>query len=270
MSSKERTENAVYEAHWKLERKPFENTPDTDLFWLSPEHSEALDRFEAFFRDRNGAGMLTGAYGCGKTTLMKVLHERLDLDQHEVAYLDYPRFGPGQLLGEILRKLGEDPEGDNVARMHRLGERLFRAAREGARSLVIVDEAQIIPDDLTLEELRMLLKFQMEGEFLVTFLVIGEPSLRERVIRLPALDERISVRYHLDAFDRDRTGSYVAYRMEAAGADREVFTPEAVDAIHEKSGGTPRSINSLCDMCLFVGARKGLDAIDERVVEAVG
>lgn len=259
----------MYEAHWNLERKPFENTPDPGFFWLSPEHSAALEKLEGFFRDRHGAAMLTGTYGCGKTTLMRVLHERLDLDQHRVAYLDYPRFGPGQLLGEILRKFGEDPDGDNVARMHRLGELFFRTAREGAQSLVIVDEAQIIPDDLTLEELRMLLNFQMEGEFLVTFLMLGEPSLRERVIRLPALDEKISVRYHLDAFDRDRTGSYVAYRMEAAGSDREVFTEDAVDAIHEKSQGTPRSINSVCDMCLFVGARKGLDAVDRRIVEAV-
>lgn len=259
----------VYRKHWKLELKPFENTPDADFFWLSPEHSQALERLSELLRDRKGAGMLTGGYGSGKTTLVEVLDRRLDLGQHRVAYLDYPRMRPGELLGEILRQFGEDPEGDNVSRMHRLGELFFRTSLEGAHSIVIVDEAQIIPDDMTLEELRLLLNFQMEGEFLVTFLLLGEPALRERVLRLPALDQKIAVRYHLHSFDLDQTGSYVAFRMEHAGADREVFTPDAVEAIFERSGGTPREINSVCDICLFVGARKGLDKIDGDIVRKV-
>ncbi|MDX1660361.1 MAG: AAA family ATPase [Gemmatimonadota bacterium] len=259
----------MYETHWKLESKPFENTPDARFFWLSPEHSEALDRLSHLLRERKGAGMLTGEYGCGKTTMVEVLDERLDLGQHRVAYLDYPRLKPGELLGEILRQFGEDPDGDNVSRMHRLGEMFFHTALDGAHSIVIVDEAQIIPDDMTLEELRLLLNFQLENEHLVTLLLIGEPELRERVIRLPALDRKIAVRYHLQAFDLDQTGSYVAYRMERAGAETEVFTPDAVEAIYEKSHGTPREINSVCDMCLFVGARKGLEKIDGSAVRKV-
>ena len=84
---------------------------------LSAEHAEALERFVYLIQERKGAGLLTGEYGCGKTTMVRVLGERLDLSQHRVAYLNYPRFGPDQLLGEILYQLGEDKEGDNVERM---------------------------------------------------------------------------------------------------------------------------------------------------------
>lgn len=259
----------MYEEYWKLERKPFENTPDPEFFWLSPEHAEALDRFVYLISERKGAGLLTGEYGCGKTTMVRVLSERLDLEQHRVAYLNYPRFGPDQLLAEILYQLGEDVEGDNVARMHRLGELFYRTSLEGGHTLVMVDEAQIIPDDRVLEELRLLLNYQMEDAFLVTFLLIGQPELRERVMRLPQLDQRIAVRYHLHNFDLANTGSYVAYRMETAGADRTVFTEDAIEEIYDRSLGTPRRINNLCDMSLFVGARKKLETIDAEIVRQV-
>lgn len=259
----------MYEEYWELDRKPFENTPDPEFFYLSAEHAEALERFVYLIQQRKGAGLLTGEYGCGKTTMVRVLGERLDLDQYRVAYLNYPRFGPDELLGEILFQLGEDKTGDNVERMHRLGEIFYRTNREGGHTLVIVDEAQIIPDEKVLEELRLLLNFQLENEFLVTFLLIGQPELRERVMRIPPLDQRIAVRYHLHNFDRYNTGSYIAYRMETAGAQRQVFTEEAIDEIYERSLGTPRRINTMCDMALFMGARRGVGEIDADIVRMV-
>ena len=259
----------MYTEYWELDRKPFENTPDPAFFYLSAEHADALDRFVYLIQERKGAGLLTGEYGCGKTTMVRVLGERLDLSQHRVAYLNYPRFGPDQLLGEILYQLGEDKEGDNVERMHRLGEIFYRTNLEGGHTLVIVDEAQIIPDESVLEELRLLLNYQLESEHLVTFMLIGQPELRERVMRLPQLDQRIAVRYHLHSFDRYNTGSYVAYRLEVAGCERQIFTDEALDEIYERTLGTPRRINNVCDMSLFMGARKGAREIDAEIVRTV-
>lgn len=259
----------MYTEYWKLERKPFENTPDPEFFFLSPEHAEAVERFAYLFNERKGGGLLTGEYGCGKTTMVRVLGERLDLDQHRVAYLNYPRFSREDLLGEILYQMGEDAEGDNVARMHRLGELFYRTSAEGGHSIVIIDEAQIIPEDGVLEELRLLLNFQLENAFLVSFLLVGQPEVRERIIRMPQLDQRIAVRYHLHSFDLDHTRSYIAYRLDVAGADRELFTDEATEVVYEHSLGTPRRINNLCDMSLFVGARKKVDVVDEDIVRQV-
>lgn len=259
----------MYTEYWKLARKPFENTPDPGFFFLSAEHAEALERFVYLIQERKGAGLLTGEYGCGKTTMIRVLGEWLDLEEHRVAYLNYPRFGPDQLLAEILHQLGEDTSGDNVERMHRLGEIFYRTNLDGGHTLVIIDEAQIIPDDSVLEEIRLLLNFQLEDAFLVTLLLIGQPEVRERVLRLPQLDQRIAARYHLHNFDRPTTGSYIAYRMATAGADRPVFTEGAVEEIFERTFGTPRRINSVCDMSLFIGARRGAEEIDADIVRMV-
>lgn len=259
----------MYTGYWQLDRKPFENTPDPEFFYLSSEHAEALERFLYLLEGRMGAGMLTGEYGSGKTTMIRVLRQRLDLEGYRMAYLDYPRFSSDGLLKEILYQLGEEPAGDNLDCRHRLGDVLYRTSAAGAHTLVVVDEAQVIPENGALEELRMLLNFQLEDAFLVTVLLVGQPEFRERVRKIPQLDQRITVRYHLHNFDLDGTRTYIHHRLEHAGARNSIFTAPAVEAIYKSTLGTPRRINNVCDLCLFTGARQQVEQIGEEIVRMV-
>jgi hypothetical protein len=47
------------------------------------------------------------------------------------------------------------------------------------------------------------------------------------------------------------------------------FTPEALLAIHQASGGTPRVINTLCDNALFEAFLSRQESIDEGLVRRV-
>lgn len=259
----------MYTAHWHLDQKPFENTPDPEFFYLSSEHAEALDRLQYLVDGRMGAGMLTGEYGSGKTTMVRVLRQRLDLDQYRLAYLDYPRFSSDGLLKETLYQLGEDSGGDNLDCRHRLGDMFYQTSAAGAHTLVVVDEAQVIPENGALEELRLLLNFQLEDAFLVTVLFVGQPEFRERVRKIPQLDQRITVRYHLHNFDLEGTRLYISHRLKRAGARDSIFTDPAVEAIYRSTLGTPRRINNICDLCLFTGARQQAQQITDEIVRIV-
>ena len=259
----------MYRQYWGLVRKPFENTSEPEFFYHAPEHAMAFDRVAEAIRGRQGAALLTGDYGCGKTTMIRVLVEELELDQQPIAYLNYPRLSAEEALSEILGQLGVNGEGDTVERLHQLGDRLLRTSKEGGHTLVIVDEGQIIPDDRVLRELERLLDFRLDGASLLTFLLVGEPSIAERVLRMPHLDRKIALRQHLPSLDRDQTRGYIAYRVDVAGAERMLFTDDAVDRIYERTRGVPREINSVCDMSLFVGARKKAAIVDEAIVRMV-
>jgi general secretion pathway protein A len=256
----------VYTDYWKLERKPFENAPDPAFFYHAPEHAEAVERLGRLIVERRGAGLLTGDYGAGKTTLIRVLDEELDLDQHRVAYLNYPRLAAEELAGEILRQLGAEAVGDPIERMHQLGELLLQTSQEGSHTLVVIDEAQIIPDDKVLVELGRLLDFRLDGEPMVTFLLVGEPKVRERILRLPRFDQKIAVRHHISSLDAHQTRAYIGFRLDVAGADGALFTEGAIEYVYDRTHGVPREINSMCDMALFLGARKKAAIVDERVV----
>jgi general secretion pathway protein A len=260
----------MYEAYWELSEPPFDNSPNPKFFYLSPEHEEALVRLVYTVRHRKGCGMLTGEYGCGKTTLSRALIQRLEAERYEIGLLTNPRWNATDFLREALYQLGvETTEKSKPELLHMLNDLFFRHYREGRDTVIIVDEAQLLDDEGVFEELRLLMNFQTDDRFLVTVLLIGSPELREKVRRLKHLDQRITIRYHLNTLDYAHTSAYVGHRLKMAGRTTPIFTEEAVKLIFDFTRGTPREINNLCDVALLVGYTKRVKEITEKIVAEV-
>jgi general secretion pathway protein A len=260
----------MYEAYWQLTEPPFDNSPNPKFFYLSPEHEEALVRLVYTVRHRKGCGMLTGEYGCGKTTLSRALIQRLEAERYEIGLLTNPSWNATDFLREALYQLGvESRETSKSELLHLLNDVFFRNYRDGRDTVIIVDEAQLIADDAVFEEVRLLMNFQTDDRFLVTLLLIGSPELRERVRRLKHLDQRITIRYHLNTLDYTHTAAYVTHRLKMAGCTKPIFTEEAIKLIFDFTRGTPREINNLCDVALLVGYTKRAKEIGEKIVAEV-
>jgi general secretion pathway protein A len=260
----------MYEAYWELHEPPFDNSPNPKFLYLSPEHEEALVRLVYAVTHRKGAGMLTGEYGCGKTTLCRALLQRLGSDRYEVGLLTNPSGNTEDFLREILYQMGvETSEKAKVELQHMLNDVFFKNYKANRDNVIIVDEAQLIVDEATFEELRLLLNFQLDDRFLVTLLLIGSPELRDKIRRLRHLDQRIAIRYHLNTLDHQHTANYITHRLTMAGQTRRIFTDEAVKLVFDFTSGTPREINNLCDISLLIGYSKRLREIDEKVVAEV-
>ncbi len=260
----------MYESYWELSEPPFDNSPNPKFLYLSPEHEEALIRMVYAVKHRKGAAMLAGEYGCGKTTLSRALLQRLETERYEVGLLTNPCWNAADFLREVLYQMGVDTqETGKVELLHALNELFYRNFKAGRDNVIIVDEAQLIEDDAIFEEMRLLLNFQLDDRFLVTLLLIGSPELRDRIRRLRPLDQRITIRYHLNTLDHQRTANYIAHRLKMAGQPRRLFTDEAVRLIFDFTRGTPREINNLCDISLLIGYSKRVREIDEKIVAEV-
>jgi general secretion pathway protein A len=233
----------LYEEYWGLHALPFENVPDPRFLYRSSQHEEALMRLVYATKSQKGAAMLTGEIGCGKTTLSRVFIQELPSDKYEVGLIANPCLSPTDLLKEILYQLGvEKAVGDKAAMLHTLNEKMLENLKEGKRTIVVIDEAQAIESDTTLEELRLLLNFQLNDQFLVTLILIGQPELREKVAAIKQLDSRISIRYHLQQLDLNDTIKYIIFRMKVAGLKKNVITKEAIEKIHSLMVCRERSI----------------------------
>src|SRR5215472_17846905 len=253
-----------------LRAPPFDDSTNPKIFYLSPEHEEALVRLVYTVRHRKGCGMLTGEYGCGKTTLSRALIQRLEAERYEIGLLTNPSWTAVDFLREALYQLGvEARETTKSELLHALNDVFFRHYREGRDTVLIVDEAQLIEDDAVFEELRLLMNFQTDDRFLVTLLLIGSPELGVKVRRLKHLDQRISLRYHLNTLDDQHTASYIAHRLRMAGQPNQLFTEQAVKLIFDFTRGTPREINNLCDVALLVGYSKRVKEIGEKIIAEV-
>ncbi|MBI4256074.1 MAG: AAA family ATPase, partial [Candidatus Rokubacteria bacterium] len=198
------------------------------------------------------------------------LIQRLEAERYEIGLLTNPSWTAVDFLREVLYQLGvETEEKSKPELLHLLNELFFRNYQAGRDTVVIVDEAQLIDDDAVFEELRLLLNFQTDDRFLVTLLLIGSPELAVKVRRLKHLDQRITLRYHLNTLDYTHTANYIAHRLKMAGQSNRLFTEEAVKLIFDYTRGTPREINNICDVALLVGYSKRVKEISEKIVAEV-
>lgn len=260
----------MYEQYWRLTDKPFRNTPDPRYFYLCRQYEEALARTLYVVAEGQGAMLLTGDCGCGKTLVTRTVVDELDPDRFEVALIPYPNLEPQELLGEILRQFGFDIAGLTKPEMiERMEAFLLATQKRGAATLVIVDEGQVVHNDETLEEIRLLLNFQQARSFFLSLILVGQSELRDRVDTLPQLSQRLTVKYHLAGLAPDDCRKYLHHRLEVAGGNGELFTGGAENLIIENAEGVPRKLNYLADLSLLAGFGKGSPLVDEEVVREV-
>ena len=256
-------------AHWQLKEKPFENAADPRFLFRSEKHEEALNRLLYAVREKKGAAMLCGVYGCGKTLIAEALKEELsNTGRYRTVHLINPLTDNVDLLREIAVQLGAavDPALPKTDILRVIKEELETNANDGKNTVVIVDEAQVLEGRSVMEELRMLLNFQRNGEFLLTLLLVGQPELKEKINQSKQFQQRIAVSYALGPLSAQETADYIQHRLNTAGRSTPLFTLEAFRAIIQLSGGIPRRINHLCDLALMAGYAGGMQVLDQPVI----
>lgn len=222
-------------------------------------------------KEEKGATMLSGEYGSGKTLLSRIIIDELIRNKiYEVALITYPQLTSTQFLQELIYQLeGSDVRGSKPLLLHRLQDRIYKNYQQGKRTVIIVDEAQIIKDNQTFEELRLLLNFQLNNKFLLTLMLIGQPELIRKINNIPQLEQRVGIKFHLEALNRNESAEYIGYRLSVAGGKGSMFTKGALALVYDYSCGLPRKINNVCDVALLIGFGQKARVIDERILENV-
>src|SRR5439155_207946 len=82
--------------------------------------------------------MVTGEYGCGKTTLSRALIQRLEAERYEIGLLTNPSWNATDFLREALYQLGvESKEKSKSELLHLLNDVFFRNYRDGRDTVII-------------------------------------------------------------------------------------------------------------------------------------
>jgi len=260
----------MYVEYWKLTEKPFENTPDPRFLYLSKQHEEALFRMLYVVKERKGAALITGEYGGGKTVLSRALIEKLSGGEYQLALILNPMLSSSQLIKEVIHQLGGSVSSaaSKSVVYNRLNELLLKINQSGRMAAVIVDEAQSISMG-GFEEFRLMLNFQLNSRFLLTLILLGQPELSAKIAKLPQLDQRFALKYHLKALSETETKEYILWRVAVAGGAPGIFAEEAFAPIYRFTRGIPRMINNVCDLALLVGGGEGARTVDRALIDKV-
>jgi type II secretory pathway predicted ATPase ExeA len=258
----------MYQEFWGLHEAPFKGQLDPGGFFLNPTHEEALARFDFLVSDRRRLGVLLGDAGTGKSLLFEVLAGEFRRAGHQVAKLSLLGLSAEELLWSLAAAWQLNPERSLNLRelwgavVDRLAE--FRYQRMAA--VVLLDDADEAESDV-LAQVARLAQCELSGTARLT---IGLAARRDRVQRLgQRLLELADLRVDIQPWELADTEGYIRHALSAAGRVAATFMPSAIARLHEVSGGVPRQINQLAELCLLAGAGQGVDLIDFHMVETV-
>jgi general secretion pathway protein A len=290
----------MYNSFFGLTETPFNLTPDPRYLYLSPNHREAIDHLLYGINERKGFILITGGIGAGKTTLCRVLLDRLDektksalilnsfISDMELLKLIVQEFGvsvPADADREITKKDYVDLKlvvqefgvsvvtdaGREITKkdyVDALNRFLLNNFSKGGNAVLLIDEAQNLSRD-ALEQLRMLSNLETEREKLIQIVLIGQPELND-IIGAPSLkqlNDRILVRYYLKPLGHEDIKGYVEHRLVVAGSHGNItFTGGAYKKLFSRSEGIPRRINSICDRALLIAYTKGVYTITGNII----
>jgi len=260
----------MYEEFYGLKRRPFTKTPDPKFLFMSRAHEEALARLQYAVEEKELV-VLTGDVGCGKTTLTRALIDSLG-EKYRIILIINPRLTPAQFLRTVAKRFditvssGFSSLKDDL--LEAIYSKVYEDYQAGITPVIIIDEAQLIPNKDTFEEIRLLTNFQLDDANLLSLILVGQPDLRRRLNHkayLP-LKQRIGLFYHLGPISEDEITGYVEHRLKVGGCEEQLFTDEALKALHAYSGGVPRLINSLATAALLSGLGNEYRTIERQLI----
>jgi general secretion pathway protein A len=262
----------MYEPFFHLKENPFRMTPDTRYFYPSTKHTDALNHMVYAIEERRGFVVITGEIGSGKTTLSRMLFQRLD-PTTKTAIIRNTHLTAKDLIASVLEEL-EIPirmGATKINMINALNEFLVDQLRQNNNVVLLVDEAQNLRPAV-LEEVRMLSNLETETEKLIQIILMGQPELKSKLwLRsLEQLRQRVTVHYHLGPLDAAETAAYINHRLHIAGANgTPIFNPSALAKVYEYTRGTPRLVNSLCDRALLTGYATDAKLITKEIIQDV-
>ncbi|MDP5147709.1 AAA family ATPase [Shewanella sp. ULN5] len=250
----------MYLQHFGLRQLPFTLTPNTGFFFGLTPHVEALQVLQMALETGEGFIKVTGEVGTGKTLVCRKLLNELP-SHFQCAYIPNPYLTPAELRWAVAADLGIDVEErlDQQQLTRLIHERLLALNEQGFQVVLVIDEAQALPDD-SLEALRLFTNLETESRKLLQVVLFGQQELDERLqqAKLRQLRQRITFSYHLRPLNWDEVHAYMNHRLTIAGFQgKAIFNVKESKFIANAARGIPRLVNILAHKTLLLAFGEG-------------
>jgi general secretion pathway protein A len=262
----------MYADFYGLSAQPFQLTPDARFFFESTVHRQAMAYLVYGLHHAEGFIIITGEVGAGKTILVENLLSTIDRSNFVTTKIVTTQLASDDLLHLVAAGFGIAKEG--LAKgplLQRISDFALAQHRNGRRVLLIVDEAQNLSFE-ALEELRMLSNIFFDRTMALQSFLLGQPQFRATLgsPRLEQLRQRVTAAYHLGPLNEAESKAYVEHRLRRADWIGDPhFSEDCFPLIHQRTGGVPRQINTLCSRLLLFGFLEELHTLTGNSVQKV-
>lgn len=255
------------ETFFGFKKPPFADSPDAKQLFVSEGWRQVNARLQLLAR-HPGVGLLTGEVGAGKSTAARLFAASLNPNLHKILYVHFTNGSALDLLRQIAMTLGLEPAHFRSGLIRQISEAIVHLNQSKKQHpILICDEAHLLPHP-ALEQLPLLLNFDMDSSRYLTLLLIGQPLLRRALLLQihEPLRQRIGVHYHLEGLTRQELDAYLTQQLKASGVVEPLFDETARQGLYQVTKGIPRKVNKLAMTALRLAAERKLQMVDEAVL----
>ena len=259
----------MYQQYYGLSEKPFGLTPDTEFYYQSITHQEALNVLEVAIKSGDGFIKVVGEVGTGKTLICRKLLDALDSECNTI-YIPNPYMNCDALLNAVIVEMGISDRLVQDNYLACINDYLIEAAQQSRATVIILDEAQSLPEE-SLEAIRLLSNLETEKKKLVQIVLFGQPELDQKLAKssIRQLTQRIMHAYHLQALNERSVRAYLHHRICSAGySGPELFDRDARKLLFKISRGIPRIINVLSNKAMMQSYASGEFYVRKKHIKA--
>ncbi len=259
---------SMYIDFYNLAEPAFELRYQSPFFWEGGTRQTCYDSLLQGVESGAVFQLVSGDAGSGKSTILRRLRANFgkELFIARVSGADLDDF-----YNEIIAAFGLAKEvGSKVEFVIELNQILKERVAEGKTALLIIDDAQELAQEI-FAELRMLIGLEQGGRPLLGLVLAGQPRLVEMLAASEneLLSQKLVNHLQLEPFSEEECRNYIEYRLQAAGGTGDIFSPEAISAIHNRTKGLPGAINPLCTKALEAGAALRETPLSALLVERI-
>lgn len=257
----------MYQAFFGMTSNPFRKDIPVGQLFQSEDLKSFLARME-YFKQTLGLAVIYGQPGLGKTTALRAFVDRLNPQLFTVVYRPLSQVTVPEFYRGLCNGVGIEPAFKKVDMFQRLQDHIQGLARKKQTPVFILDEAQFLSQAI-LNELRMLFNFHMDSKDYAMVVLCGQDRLvgQLNLHSNQPLRQRVSVHYEFQGLTAAEVPTYIQTLLNHAGVEDPLFTPDAVQALTNLCGGSPRTLDTLVEKALILGFQHKTRALDGGIIQ---
>ncbi len=261
----------MYLSYYGLEFNPFDKDIETKYAFETEDFKILKNRLN-YIKDNKTMALITGNPGMGKTFAIRNFLNDLNQNLYKVIYICMSTVTTYEFYKQLCYELGIEPPFKKIDMFKEIQQRIISLSKDKKINLIIVlDEAQYLKNEI-LNDLKILLNFDLDSKNYVTLILVGQPILNSILRRniFEALNQRITVSYNMNGINKDELKEYINSRISLAHGNNGIFNEQAIEAIFNACSGSLRIVNNIITKSFIIGKSKDTMTIDSNIIlEAV-
>lgn len=243
-------------------KEPFSSDIKVDDLYHTPALEGMKERF-LYAVNLGAISVVTGDVGSGKSTALRYASSFLHPSQYHVIPIIATTGSVIEICKQICIALEVGWGSISLAKlMHTIRGTIAEIGKRRQIPVLIIDEASLLRIEV-FAQLHTLGQFEMDSKPLLSIILAGQNNLLDKLMYLTSrpLASRVIGRSHLEGLKQKDIAGYLKHHLEVAGIKEQLFSDEAILAVHQGSGGLLRRANLLAKGSLIAASREKCQVI---------